>query len=60
MAGIVASFKALDLDETIRMYPERPERCQGPAELEAEIRQLGFKPRLGSYLGILQHQLTKL
>jgi len=49
MAGIVASFKALSLDEMIEAYPHitallaaaKDARRQ---ELEKEIRELGFRP----------------
>lgn len=48
MAGIVASFKALSLDEMIRAYPEitaalNAAKDQRRSQLEVEIRSLGFK-----------------
>jgi DNA-binding protein H-NS len=52
MAGIVASFKALTLDEMIRAYPEITAALNAAkdarrSELEAELRGLGFKPGEG-------------
>ncbi|MHC2390841.1 DNA-binding protein H-NS [Bradyrhizobium liaoningense] len=52
MAGIVASFKALTLDEMIRAYPEitaalNAAKDQRRSQFEAEIRSLSFKPGEG-------------
>jgi DNA-binding protein H-NS len=64
MAGIVASFKALTLDEMIRAYPEISAALDTAKDLrrqalEAEIKTLGFKPgegkkkpaRMAKYVG---------
>jgi len=52
MAGIVASFKALTLDEMIRTYPEITAALNAAKDarrvaLEAEIKALGFRPGEG-------------
>lgn len=52
MAGIVASFKALSLDEMIEPYPQitallAAAKDARRLQLEAEIKALGFKPGEG-------------
>lgn len=52
MAGIVAAFKALTLDEQSRAFPEITAAFEAAKDarrlqLEAEIRALGFKPGEG-------------
>ena len=49
MAGIVATFRALSLDEMIEAYPQitaalNAAKDQRRSQLEAEIRSLGFRP----------------
>ncbi|TWA97544.1 H-NS family nucleoid-associated regulatory protein [Bradyrhizobium stylosanthis] len=52
MASIVASFKALSLDEMIEAYPQitaflAAAKDARRLQLEAEIKALGFKPGEG-------------